>query len=90
MYVVPHEVTFKVKLAVLQTRIFSHYKETHMHVILYNKSYQNLFEGISFVFVIFHTHMECICRWKFIKNKKTGKMKHSYNKDKTHYTILKR
>ncbi len=23
--------------------------------------------------IIFHTHMECICRWKFIKNKKREK-----------------
>ncbi len=40
--------------------------------------------------IIFHTHMECICRWKFIKNKKTRKKKHAYNKDKTCLIILER
>ncbi len=40
--------------------------------------------------IIFHTHMKCICRWKFIKNKKTRKMKHAYNKDKARSIILKR
>ncbi len=34
--------------------------------------------------------MECVCRWKFTKNKKTRKMKHAYNKDKTRLNILKR
>ncbi len=33
---VPHEVTFKVKLAIIQTRGFSHLKGTHRHVFLYN------------------------------------------------------
>ncbi len=41
------------------------------------------------MFIIFHTYMECICRWKFIKNKKNAKMKHSYDKDKTCLIILK-
>ncbi len=41
-------------------------------------------------FTIFHTHIKWICRWKFIKNKKTGKMKHAHNKDKARSIILKR
>ncbi len=32
----PHEATFKVKLAKIQTRVFSHLKGTHIHVFLYN------------------------------------------------------
>ncbi len=31
--------------------------------------------------------MECICRLKFIKNKKTGQMKHAYNKDNQNVTF---
>ncbi len=36
-------------------------------------SYHILFEGSYFV-IIFHTHMEFISRWKFIKNKKREKL----------------
>ncbi len=60
MYGVPHEVTFKVKLAIIQTRIFSHQKGTQRHVFLYNicriyMSYYILFEGACFV-LSYSTH----------------------------------
>ncbi len=37
--------------------------------------------------IILKRILECICPWKFIKNKKMQKMKHAYNKDKTHLII---
>ncbi len=57
----PHEVTFKVKLAIIQTRVFSHLKGTHIHVFLYNicriyMSYHILFERIYFV-LSYSTHI---------------------------------
>ncbi len=77
-----------------QTRVFSHFKGTHVHVFFYNICRRNmfchiLFEGTDFV-LSYSTHMECIHRWNFFKNKKTRKMKHAFNKDKARLIILKR
>ncbi len=57
----PHEVTFKVKLAIIQTRIYSHLKGTHIHVFLYYigriyMPYHILFEGV-FVVLSYSTHI---------------------------------
>ncbi len=61
----PHKVTFKVKLAVIQTRVFLLYKGTHIHVFLYNichtyMSYHILFEGVYFV-LSYSTHIWNAC-----------------------------
>ncbi len=90
----PHEVTFKVKLAIILTRVFSHLKGTHIRVFLYNicrtyVSYHILFEGIYFV-LSYSTH-----KWNAyvagnLLKIKTGKIRHVYNKDKARSIILKR
>ncbi len=50
----PLAATFKVKLAIIKTGVFSHWKGTHIHVFLHNichiyVSYHILFKGIYFV-----------------------------------------
>ncbi len=50
----PHKVTFKAKLAIIKTRVFSHLKGTHIHAFLPNigrlyVSYHIFFRGIRFV-----------------------------------------
>ncbi len=86
----PLEVTFKVKLAVIQKPRFFHTKKEHICMCSYV-----IYVVIYIVWrdllclIIFHTHMECIFHWKFIKYKKTRKLKHAYNKDTTHSIILK-
>ncbi len=50
----PDKVTFKVKRAIIKTRVFSHEKGTRKHVFLHNichiyKSNHILFKGIKFV-----------------------------------------
>ncbi len=76
------------------TRFSTLKRNTYTCFLIYYLSYICVVSYIVWkdllLFIIFHTHMECLCRWKFIKNKKTGKMKHAYNKDKTRSIILKR
>ncbi len=95
MYGEPHEVAFKVKFAINQTRVFSHLKGTHIHVFLYdifriNVSCHILFEGIYFV-LSYSAHMwNAYVAGNLVKIYKTGKPMHVYNKDKTRSIILKR
>ncbi len=77
------------------TRFF-HTKKEHIHTCSYIISVVYIchiipcLKGFALFYHIPHTHLERICRWKCIKNKKTRKMKHAYNKDKTRLIILKR
>ncbi len=74
----PHEFTFKVKLAIIPTRVFFTVKRNiYTCVLIY---YLSNIHVVSYLVwtdllccIIFHTHTECICRWKFIKNKKREK-----------------
>ncbi len=52
-------------------------------------SYHSLFEGVCFV-QSYSTHTHGMHMALEIYLKKTGKMKHAYNKDKTRSIILKR
>ncbi len=57
----PHEV----KLAIIQPRVFSHQKGTHIHVFLHNicrldMSYHTLFEGVNFV-LSYSNHIWNVC-----------------------------
>ncbi len=63
---------------------------SHIISVVYTCRIISCLKGFAFFYHIPHTHMECICRWKFIKNKKTQKMMHVYNKGKTRLIILKR
>ncbi len=45
-------------------------------------SYCILLKKDALRLIIFHTKIECICHWKIINSKNTGKMKHAYNKEK--------
>ncbi len=49
-----------------------------------------MFKVIHFVFIILYTKMECMCRWKFIKNKKPEKMKHAYNTDNNKFNYFEK
>ncbi len=56
----PHVVIFKVKLAIIQTRVFLHLKGTYIHVFLYNicriyMSCHILLEGFALFYHIPHT-----------------------------------
>ncbi len=89
----PHEVIFKVKIAIIQIRGFSHLKGTHRHVFLYNISriYMSnhiLLEGVYLV-LSYSTHIWNAYVAGYLLKIKTRKMMHAYNKDKTHSIILK-
>ncbi len=76
------------------TRFFTLKGITYAWFFIYYLSYVYVVSYLAWCdwlcFIIFHTHMECICRWKFIKNKTIRKMKQAYNKGKTRSIILKR
>ncbi len=57
---------------------FFHTKKEHIDMCSYIISVAYICHIISCLkgfalFIIFHTYMECICRWKCIKNKKREK-----------------
>ncbi len=82
----PHEVTFKVNFAIIQTCVF-HSKTEQMYVFL---SYYILFGGVCFVLSFSTLMWNAYVAENLFKNKKTRKMKHAYYKEKTHLIILKR
>ncbi len=53
-------------------------------------SYHILFEWIYFVLSYSTRRWNAFVAKNLVKIKKTGKIKHAYNKDKTHSIILKR
>ncbi len=77
------------------TRFF-HTKKKHKYMCSYIISVVYICRIMPYMkdFALFyhipHTHTECICRWKCIKNKKSKKMKHAYNKDNFFKIIMKR
>ncbi len=76
----------------LKHAFFLHSKGTHVHVFLPNICRIHVVSYLvwksSLCFIIFHTKMKCICRWKLITNKKTGQMRYAYNKDSTILIIV--
>ncbi len=70
------------------TRIFTLKRNIYTCVLMQYLSYIHVISYLVWrsllCFIIFHTHMKCTRRWKFIKNKKTRKMKHAYNKENSH------
>ncbi len=52
-------------------------------------SYYILFRGIHFILSYSAPEKECICRWKFTKNKKTEKVDANNNDKKTSNCFMK-
>ncbi len=79
MYGVPHEVTFKVKLAIIQTRVFFTLKRNTYGCVL--------IQYLSYIYV----QSYLVCRWKCLKYKKREKWSMHTTKDKRwRFMILNR